>query len=56
MSDQPPERAIEPFDAKRLRRLVQEGIASGPSIDAEIVFVRLRAKYVAKSGIGFKAI
>lgn len=28
-----------------LRRLVEEGIASGASLDAEPVFVRLRAKY-----------
>jgi len=30
-----------------LRRLVQEGIDSGPSIPAEKVFARLRAKYAA---------
>ena len=28
-----------------LKRLIEEGANSGPSIDAEIVFSRLRAKY-----------
>jgi antitoxin ParD1/3/4 len=28
-----------------MRRLVREGIESGPGIDADVVFARLRAKY-----------
>lgn len=31
----------------RLRAMIQEGIDSGPSIDGEEAFDRLRAKYVA---------
>jgi antitoxin ParD1/3/4 len=38
------ERAIE---LQRLRRLVQEGVDSGPGIPAEEVFERLQAKYAA---------
>lgn len=34
-----------------LQRLFQEGIDSGPSEDAEFVFSRLRAKYVAMAEI-----
>jgi antitoxin ParD1/3/4 len=41
-------RVIETLDAEELRRLVQEGIESGPSLDAETVFARLRAKYGSK--------
>jgi antitoxin ParD1/3/4 len=41
-------RKIESLDVEELRRLVQEGIDSGPSIDAETVFARLRAKYAQK--------
>ena len=32
-------------DPEEFRRLIEEGMNSGPSIDAEIVFARLRAKY-----------
>lgn len=38
-------RKIEELDVQDLKRLVQEGIDSGPSIDAASVFARLRAKY-----------
>ena len=40
-------RKVETLELDELRRLVQEGIDSGPSIDAELVFSRLRAKYAA---------
>ena len=32
-------------DVAELKRLVEEGIRSDPSVDAEIVFAQLRAKY-----------
>ena len=38
-------RKVESLELNELRRLVQEGIESGPSIDAELVFSRLRSKY-----------
>jgi antitoxin ParD1/3/4 len=38
-------RKIEALDAEGLRLLVQEGIESGPSLDAETAFAHLRAKY-----------
>jgi antitoxin ParD1/3/4 len=41
-------RKIEALDVADLRRLVQEGIDSGPSIDADTVFARLHAKYGPK--------
>jgi antitoxin ParD1/3/4 len=37
-------RRVEAIDLDDLRRLVQEGIDSGPSISAEEVFAKLRAK------------
>ena len=40
-------RRIEAMDVEELKRLVQEGIDSGPSIPAEEVFARLKAKYAA---------
>ncbi len=40
-------RKIAELDAETLRRLAQEGIESGPGIDADLVFARLRAKYAA---------
>jgi antitoxin ParD1/3/4 len=42
-------RKVEELDVEDLRRLVQEGIDSGPSVDAETVFARLRAKYAPKT-------
>ena len=41
-------RKVEALDVEDLRRLIQEGIDSGPSVDAETVFARLRAKYAPK--------
>jgi antitoxin ParD1/3/4 len=35
-------RKIETLEAEELRRLMQKGIASGPSLDANAVFARLR--------------
>ena len=40
-------RKVETLELDELRRLVQEGIDSGPDIDAELVLSRLRAKYAA---------
>ncbi|GAA6614892.1 type II toxin-antitoxin system ParD family antitoxin [Scytonema sp. NUACC26] len=40
-------RKVEALELDELRRLVNEGISSGPSVDAELVFSRLRAKYAA---------
>jgi antitoxin ParD1/3/4 len=33
------------MELDEMRRLVQEGADSGPGIDADLVFARLRAKY-----------
>lgn len=38
-------RKVESLELDELRRLVQEGIDSGPRIDGELVFSRLRNKY-----------
>jgi antitoxin ParD1/3/4 len=38
-------RKIESLETEELRRLVQEGIDSGPSLDAGEVFARLRARF-----------
>jgi hypothetical protein len=40
---------VETKDTTELRRLVQEGIDSGPSIDAETVFACLHAKYAKQA-------
>mgnify|MGYP000950584970 CR=1 FL=1 len=42
-------RKVETLEVDELRRLIQEGADSGPAIDADLVFARLRAKY-RKSG------
>ncbi|MCA2655966.1 type II toxin-antitoxin system ParD family antitoxin [Microcystis sp. M061S2] len=42
-------RKVEALELDELRRLVQEGIDSGPSIDAEIVFSRLREAYASRN-------
>jgi antitoxin ParD1/3/4 len=42
-------RKIETIELEELRRLVREGVESGPGIEAEVVFSRLRAKYAAMS-------
>lgn len=38
-------RRIEALETEELRRLVKEGIDSGPGIDADEVFARLRARF-----------
>jgi len=40
-------RKVEALEFSELQRLVQEGISSSPSVDAELVFSRLREKYAA---------
>jgi antitoxin ParD1/3/4 len=40
------------YSLEELRGLIQEGIDSGPSEDAEIVMARLRAKYAAAADPG----
>jgi len=41
-------RKVETLELDELRRLVQEGIESGPSVDGELLFSRLRQKYASK--------
>ncbi len=43
-------RKVESLEQEELRRLVYEGINSGPGVDADVVFSRLRAKYEAMEG------
>ena len=38
-------RKLEAIEIEELRRLVQEGIDSGPGIDADAVFTRLRRRF-----------
>jgi antitoxin ParD1/3/4 len=38
-------RKIETLETEELRRLVREGIDSGPGVDADAVFTRLRARF-----------
>ena len=38
-------RKAETLDIDDLRRLVQEGIESGPGLEADAVFARLRARF-----------
>ncbi len=38
-------RKIETLETEELRRLVQEGIDSGPGLEADAVFARLRARF-----------
>jgi antitoxin ParD1/3/4 len=40
-------RKIETLETEELRRLVREGIDSGPGLDADRVFARLRARFGA---------
>jgi antitoxin ParD1/3/4 len=40
-------RDLETLELGELRRLIQEGINSGPSVDAARVFSRLGSKYAA---------
>jgi len=38
-------RKVETLEADELRDLLREGAESGPGIDADLVFARLRSKY-----------
>jgi antitoxin ParD1/3/4 len=38
-------RKIETLETDELRRLVTEGIESGPGLDADAVFAKLRARF-----------
>jgi antitoxin ParD1/3/4 len=38
-------RKIETLETEELRRLVREGIESGPGVDADAVFARLRTRF-----------
>jgi antitoxin ParD1/3/4 len=38
-------RKVATIELDKMRRLVREGIESGPGVDADLVFARLRAKY-----------
>jgi len=38
-------RKIETLETEELRRLVQQGIDSGPDLDGDEVFARLRARF-----------
>lgn len=38
-------RKVEVLEVDELRRLVQEGIDSGPGLDADVVFARLRTRF-----------
>jgi antitoxin ParD1/3/4 len=40
-------RKVEEMEVEELRRLWNEGIESGPSITADTIFARLKAKYAA---------
>lgn len=40
-------RRLGEFELDELRRLVDEGVVSGPSVDANEVFERVRSKYAA---------
>jgi antitoxin ParD1/3/4 len=46
------QRAAHDIDAQELRRLWQEGVASGPSAEGEAVFGRLRDKYARQAAKG----
>ena len=39
--------SVDPSDTATLRKLVAEGVESGPTIDAEQVFEELRKRYVS---------
>jgi antitoxin ParD1/3/4 len=40
-------RRVAQMELDEMRRLLQEGTESGPGIDADLVFARLRTKYAA---------
>jgi antitoxin ParD1/3/4 len=43
-------RKLAHLEIDEMRRLVQEGAQSGPGVDADLIFARLRAKYAAMAG------
>ena len=43
-------RKLAHLEVDEMRRLVQEGADSGPGVDADLIFARLRAKYAAMAG------
>lgn len=43
-------RRVATMELAELRGLIEEGDNSGPGIDAELVFARLRAKYAEMAG------
>lgn len=43
-------RRLETLEVEELRRLVQEGMESGPAVDAEPVLSRLESKYTTMRG------
>ncbi len=43
-------RRVETLETEDLRRLIQEGIDSGPGLEADAVFARLRARFGQPSG------
>ncbi len=42
-------RKVALVELDEMRRLVREGIESGPGIDADLIFARLRAKYAGST-------
>lgn len=45
-------RRLEEMETDELRRLIREGIESGPSVDASAAGARLRKKYAAMAAEG----
>jgi antitoxin ParD1/3/4 len=43
-------RKLAHLEVDEMRRLVEEGAGSGPGVDADLIFARLRAKYAAMAG------
>jgi antitoxin ParD1/3/4 len=43
-------RKLAHLEVDEMRRLVEEGAESGPGVDADLIFARLRAKYAAMAG------
>ena len=43
-------RKLETLEHEELRQLIQDGIDSGPSSSAQVVFSKLRAKYAKMEG------
>jgi antitoxin ParD1/3/4 len=42
-------RKVAIVELDEMRRLVREGIESGPGVDANLIFARLRAKYAGST-------